>query len=463
MVKDFLKKSKLSPIIMGLILGILIYLGPFLILSILVLWSIFFFLMKRPKEDKNLLTKIVVIALVLRLLFFMLAMYIVYCANADVSQYPARIVGHTIQAVRDFDREIKNGFAIAHYLKGEFGNVPVKEISHHGVGFLHAGAWTQGILNFIFGVSIFNLLLFPLIDLWTVIIVYYFAKLLFDERTASFASLIYAIMPSTIFISCTNIRFSLSIFSLLLTAFAILQFARRNNLRSLLLLAIGVIIFVVYREKASKPFLMILPLILFVAINIRLRTKFVFLVILGAFFILSLFKSSFVQQKSLELLHNMFASQVGFTSEAGGEGYSDYKIFDEVIYHTDITSIPPVTLIKMLPRGLFKGIVYFMFVPFPWQVTNTTRLYFYPQVIFWYFIFLFAIFGMLRSLFLKTKETLPIILLCGYFVILLSLVLGNEGIVVRYRELITPFFYIFAGSILCNLFAPRGMRDYRIS
>lgn len=462
MAMGFLK-SKLPLLIGGLILGISLYLGPSLILSILILWSIFFFLAKRPGEDKNSLTKIVVIALVLRLLFFALAIYIVYCANVGASQYPNRIVGHTVQAVRDFDREIKNGFAIARYLKGEFGNIPVKEISHHGVGFLHAGAWTQGILNFIFGVSIFNLLLFPLIDLWTVIIVYYLAKLLFDGRTASFASFIYAIMPSTIFISCTNIRFSLSIFSLLLIAFAILQFARRNNLRSLLLLAIGVIIFIVYREKASRPLLMVLPLILFFAFNIRFRTKFTFLATLAGFFILLLFKSSFVQQKSVELLQNIFASQVGFTSEAGGGGYSDYMIFDEVIYRTDIKAIPPSTLIKMLPMGLFKGIVYFMFVPFPWEVTNTARLYFYPQVIFWYFIFPFAILGILKSLFFKAKEALPIVILCGYFIVLLSLVLGNEGIAVRYRELITPFFYIFAGSILCNLFAPRGMKGYRIS
>lgn len=461
-MKNGQHSTKLFLIIPGLILGLLIYLGPSIILSILVLWSIFSFLAKRPQGEKSALTTIVIIALALRLIFFTVVMYIVYCANLDISKYPVKIVGDTIQVVRDFDREIKNGIAISQYLKGEFGNIPVKGVSHHGVGFLHAGAWTQGVLDYLFGFSVFNLLLFPLLDLWSVIIVYYLGKKIFDERVASFASFIYAVMPSAVVISCTNIRFSLSILSLLLIAFSLYKFATHNSLKSLLSLAVSLILFSTFREKASKPLLLILPLILFLAFDIRFRIKFVLLTTLAIFFFVLSIKSVFIQQKSLEILQNVIVSQAGFSVEVAEGEYSDYRIYEQVVYSIDIKKIPPLTLLKVLPKGLFKGLVYFMFVPFPWEVTSTARLYYYPQVIFWYFIIPFAIFGIIKSLLLKTKETLPVIMLCAYFIVLLSLVLGNEGIAARYRELITPFFYIFAGSILCKFFAPSEMKEHKV-
>lgn len=454
MLKSFFD-SRFNVLILGIILGTLIYLGPSIILSLLILLSIFLFISRMPFGEKNVLTKIIVIAFILRLLFFSITMYLVYCLNADISQYPERIVGHTIQLVRDFDREIKNGIALGRYLGGEFGNIPVKGVSVHSVGFLHAGAWTQGVMNYIFGTSFLNLLLFPIIDLWAVVCIFCLAKSLFDEKVASFSSFIYAIMPSSIGISCTNVRFSLSIFSLLLVSFFLVQFAKTNNFKFLLLLFVGVIIFIIYREKAAKPLLLILPVTLFLALNIGFLKKVALLIVFISVFFILLSKSVFLQQKSMEMLRNIVASQTGFNTEIEGVAYSNYKIYDEIVYNTDIKNVSPLMLIKMFPKALFKGIFYFMLVPFPWELTSTARLYYYPQIIFWYFIIPFGIFGMIKGLFLKVREALPVILLCGYFIVLLSLVLGNEGIAARYRELITPFFYIFAGSLLCRTPMPR--------
>lgn len=457
-----LLKRKTSILFAGLVLGILVYLGPSIILSLLVLLSIFSFIVSRPQKEKSALTKIVSSALILRLIFFAICIFVVYSSNNIVLlKFPviSKVVGHVGQIVRDFDREIKNGGQIARFLKGEFGNVPVKEISHQGFGFLHAGAWTQGILNFLFGISVFNLLLFPLIDLWAVLIVYYLAKLLFDERVATFASFIYAIMPSIIIISCTNIRFSLSIFSFLLIALFLVRFSETNNFKYLLIVAIGTILFVFFRDKAGAPFLMILPLILLLTLNIRFRTKFTLLMMSTFLFIFLANKNAFIQYKLVEALQNLVNKQVGFITTAQG---NIYKIYDEIVYSHNIKEIPPLTLLKMLPKAFPKGFIYFIFAPFPWEVTNVARLYAYPEIIFWYFIVPFALLGMTRGLLLKTKEALPIILLCCYFVVILSLVLGNEGIAMRYRALVAPFFYIFGGSILCKFFSSPKIESHKM-
>lgn len=451
-------KNKLSLLIIGLIIGILVYFCPSFILSFLVLLSIFAFLGSRPQKEKNTLTKIIMVALILRLIFFTISMFIIYGSNMDISKYPvlSKIIGHTGQVLRDFDREIKNGIRITRYLKGEFGDIPfdINEISRKvsvgGWGFLHSGAWTQGILNYIFGFSVINLLLFPLIDLWSIIILYYLAKLLFDEQVASFPSFIYAIMPSSIVIACTNMRFSLSIFSFLLMTLFLVRFSKRNNFKYLIIIAIGFIIFMHFREKAVKPLLIIAPLILLLALNIRFRIKFVLILIVVFLFVL-LNKGIFMQSKLIGMLQDIIITHTSFSNEPWYKDYSNYRIYDEFIYSHEIAKIPPLTLIKVIPKALSKGIIYFMFVPFPWETANASRLYYYPQIIFWYFIIPFALLGILRSLFFKTKETLPVTLLYSYFIIVFSLVLGNEGITARYRELITPFFYIFASAELCNL------------
>lgn len=447
-------KNGLSLLTAGIVLGVLIYLGPSIILSFLVLCAIFSFIASRPQSEKRPLKKIVSLALVLRLLSFSISIFIVYTANnIDLIENPviSKVIGHTIQLIRDFDREIKNGLQVARYLRGEFGNVPAKEISHHGFGFLHAGAWTQGILNYIFGESIFNLLLFPLMDLWSLVIIFYLAKALFDERVAIFSSTIYAIMPSVIIIACTNLRFSLGVFSFLLIALFLARFAKDNGFRFLFMIAIGIILFSTFKEKGAMPLLMIIPLILFLSLNVKFRVKFIFLVMFALFSAVLINKNEFINRKSIEVLQNIISKQTGFVSTAQG---NTYKIYDEIVYTNDIKGIPVSTLFKMIPKGLIKGFVYFMFAPFLWQVDNIARFYAYFQILFWYFMFPFAIWGMVRGLVFGPKETQPIILLCGYFIILLSLTMGNEGIAMRYRELITPFFYIFAGSVLCKFLVP---------
>lgn len=455
MIKGLFKR-KLTLLTTGLILGILVYVVPSITLSILVLVSIFSFLAKRPQAEKKTLKKIIIIAIILRLIFFTISMFVVYSAYIDISKYPviSKLVGHTIQVVQDFDREIENGMRITRYLKGEFGSIPVKEISVHGVGFLHSGAWTQGILNYIFGFSIFNLLLFPLIDLWSVILVYYLGKKIFNERVAAFSSFIYAVMPTTIVLSCTNLRFSLGILSLLLIALSLVNFSKVNNFKSLLMLAVSTTLFVIMKEKAAAPIFVILPLILLITLNIKLRFKVIFLIFVAAFVGILCYKTTFIEDKFKETVVNILASQRGFVVEAEGR---KYEIYDEQIYsnNIDITQLSLASLLKFFPEGLIKGVLYFILVPFPWDISNTARLYVYPQIIFWYFIIPFALLGMIRSLFFKIKDTYPIILLCIYFMVLLSLTLGNEGIATRFRELIAPFFYIFAGSILCKLFLPR--------
>lgn len=450
-------------LIIGLISGILLYLGYSIILSFLLLVSIYYFINSRTEKEKNILLKLVLLALILRLIFFGVTIFLAYASTkTEFIKLPflTQLIGHAGQVVRDFTREITNGKQLSRYFRGEFGNIHPRTISHHGLGYLHIGAWTQGVLNFAFGESIFNLLIFPLIDLWAVIIVYYLAKIIFDERAAVFSSYIYAIIPSIIVISCSNIRFSMGIFSFLLIALSLVKFSKTNSLKYLIPLIIGAVLFRIFKDRSAKPVLLFLPFILFFSLNIKLRMKFVIITLSAIAFLFLLGKAPLLKYKITATLQDMVHSQVAFVSI--GEG-STYKIYDEFIY--DIKNVQAFSLlevVKTLSKGLVRGLIYFIFAPFPWKTSNTLRLYAYPYILFWYFIIPFTLLGMIRSLFLKIKGALSILLLCSSFTIVLSLVLGNEGIAARYRELLSPIYYIFACSILTRLVSPSKVNNYNM-
>lgn len=449
--------KKILLFVLAIILAVLIYLGPSVILSLLIGGALYLFIKSRPSEERDRLVKIVSTGFILRFIVFILCMYIIYYTHLDMAvERPNKFISHTVQIIRDSSREIKNGIAIASYLKGKFGDIyNMRSISHHGFGYLHAGAWTQGIMNFIFGESVFNLFLFIVIDLWAIVLVFYIAKTLFnDDNTASLSSFMYAVMPSGIVVASTNIRFSIAVFFTLLMAFALVKFSKNNRLRHILLLVIATLVFSIYRgTKAAKPMFLILPVILFFVLNIRLRIKVIMLTLFFMMLIGAYFRISFVQHEIDNMLQNILSFQKGFVTEAAGNPlYSTYKIYDEIVYNIDVKFIPTGTIVKALPKAFLKGAIHFLFAPFPWKIFNVARLYFYPQMVLWYFIFFFGIWGIIRSLILAIKGALPLILLCIYFIVSLSLVIGNEGIAIRFRDFIAPFFYIFASSVLCNIF-----------
>lgn len=450
MLEGIIRKGNSALLFVGALLGFLLYLGPSLILSFLILWSIYIFVVSRPLEDRRRLTKALGIALVLRFMFFSVVMVVVYASRLPADAFICRILGHSPGLFRDFEREITNGLQIARYLKGEFPGVPLRDISHGGTGYLHQGAWIQGVLDFLFGGSFLNLLMFPLLDLWSVILVYYLGKALFGNKPAIFAATLYAVMPPTIVIACSNLRFSLTVLSFLLVALFLVKFSKDNRFKYLAGIVIGVVLFKIFREKGARPIFVILPLTVLAALNIRLRIKIFILVLAAAIFLIVFNTNPYLQtQIREEFIQNTVGSNIGFISTGLG---NIYKIYDEFVYATNTKEIATPILIQQLVKAFPRGFIYFMFSPFLWEVTNTARLYAYPYLLLWYFIFSFAVLGILRSLFFRVKGAFAVILLFVFFMVLFSLVLGNEGIAARFRELLTPFFYIFAGYFICSLF-----------
>jgi hypothetical protein len=445
-------KPTFIKILAGCLLGILLFFEPVCLLLMFLLCGVLFFIRKKERAEKLFLTRLIIIALLIRLAFFYITVLFLPVFYIDIRRYPflSRTVGNVTMLFRDFQREIINGRRINGYLKGAYGDMSLKQVVTYEEGgkrgvFLHFGAYAQGLLNFIFGESVFNLLAYPLVSLWMVLLAYILAKEVFGEEVARIAGAVTTVIPSFVIWSVINIRTTLSAISLLLAAYFLIKFSQRNQPRYLLPIFVAFIMLRFVKEKFIIPMYVAMIATLFYSLKFNLRAKlFVGLpAVTLAIFFLNAHPS--IKNKIYSRIASVAITQRAYVYEGG----STYKIYDEYVYQTpDIETLPVSVFIKALPRGIF----HFMLVPFPWRITSALRLYFYPQTIFWYMALWLSLVGMLIGLRYRFNSTSIIIIFLAPFVAMMSLALGNEGIAVRHRDLISPFFYIFAAAAICNLF-----------
>lgn len=451
-LKTMKEKNFFKYLLLGCVLGIIVFFKPAILFLSFIVLSIILFIQTRSEEGRSNLIRIVFIAFICRLIFFFISIAYIYFGELKIFEHAVigRFVGLSIQAFRDFQREILNGRLIAKYLRGEFGYVAnLNEISFGGHGRLHFGAFFLGALNFLFGDSILNLCSFPIISLWVVILTYYLAKEIFDRHVAAFSSLIIAVLPSFNMWSSSNVRMTIGICGSLIMVYSMTLFYKKNKIRFILPLFISIFIFSIVKEKLMRPTLLIVPFVLFMGLNFRLRLKIIFLGLAGVIMFIGLKAFDVFQYRLTNLLTDMVLAQRGFSTE----NIRHYKIYDDFVYHTSFTGFSSLTsVISVLFRALPKGIFYFLFAPFPWDVDRILQLYSYPQMIFWYFMFGFSLFGVGKAVLEKKSSALPMVYVTAFFIIIFALVLGNVGIAARYRDLVSPFFYIFACSALCRLF-----------
>jgi hypothetical protein len=139
-------------------------------------------------------------------------------------------------------------------------------------------------------------------------------------------------------------------------------------------------------------------------------------------------------EESLAVKAEGFKSDhLNIQERAGGSGYS---LGDDMDYS-------PSTIIKKAPLALAVS----LFGPFPWQVRNTVMLLSSIESVYFFYLFLSAMFSLYGLNKLMGLLTDPILLFCLSFVIVLGVSIGltsfNYGALVRFRIPLLPFFATF--------------------
>jgi len=101
-------------------------------------------------------------------------------------------------------------------------------------------------------------------------------------------------------------------------------------------------------------------------------------------------------------------------------------------------------------RNSMISFTYSLFGPFPWQMKHLRHLFVLPEMIAWYFLFFFAIKGVIKSI-RRYRVILPLVLFSLILLSVLALFINNFGIITRIRM---PAFI----SLLC--LTPFGFRRF---
>jgi 4-amino-4-deoxy-L-arabinose transferase-like glycosyltransferase len=104
-----------------------------------------------------------------------------------------------------------------------------------------------------------------------------------------------------------------------------------------------------------------------------------------------------------------------------------------------------VSLPKLLGTVCINAI-YFMLTPMPWQMVTKSRLVAFPQMIVWYIILLFSMFGFAALALKKPRTAMLIAVPAALGIIAYSLAEGNMGGAFRHRDPFAPFFIIMASA-----------------
>ena len=106
-----------------------------------------------------------------------------------------------------------------------------------------------------------------------------------------------------------------------------------------------------------------------------------------------------------------------------------------------------------------KGMGYVLFSPFPWKIDSKLQLMALPQVILWYVMLPFIIFGFYIGFRKNKLETAPIFLYTVILFSIFALAEGNVGALFRHKDMVMPFLIIYFSAAFSKLFLANEQKE----
>lgn len=280
--------------------------------------------------------------------------------------------------------------------------------------------------------------------------IFFLVKDIFGKRAAKISAILAVFYPSLILWSMTNQRDTINIFLMIIVAFSWFGFQKKKKHIYFIPLLISVLLLSTIRDTIFYLTLIVVCscLLLMVFNSLRRKSPGLLLIIVSIFFFIIMrnnstvvkIKDKFLNFDSIAL--NLYEKNVAILSQEG----SNFEIYEEGLLRNN-----KVDKLKFF-IGAGKGLVFFMLVPFPWTISSMAQLIAYPQVIIWYFLLPFVFIGLIIAIRYKFKESFMMIFYVFFVTVGFALVEGNVGSTLRHRDLIIPFYLIFASVGIVHIF-----------
>jgi len=283
------------------------------------------------------------------------------------------------------------------------------------------------------------------------VIIYCMTRTLFGTRQSRIAAFFTAFYPSLLRWSICNLK-DIFIIWLLYGAMTLIILIARRKAGFLYWVALGVIMFALWHAQFlyfSALFLCLLVMFGNIVGFSRRALGWSIAALTAVICISAIAMSGIIKDFLSGLLWTVSRYQLGM-ARADISGYFIFPDWFE--YLVQVGHIP----FLLLPLIILKGIVIFLFAPFPWAIMNLNQLPAYPQVLLWYLVLALALIGFTRALAKRPRECAIVAVFLAISIPIWAITTGNIGAAFRHRDHFAPIVFIFAANALVSLFKTRS-------
>lgn len=257
---------------------------------------------------------------------------------------------------------------------------------------------------------------------------YLLARDLYGVPVARRAAVLFEFFPSLVLWSTVNIR---DVWVLLLILY--ISYKSQRVLRGYSHLALAQVLGAVYLLSHFRDYLFfVVALPPVVALLLGRREHFarnVLLAALAALALLVLVQQGAVRQRTAQRMSLEAISEVRKDMATGGSAF-----------HGQVDVSSPTKALAFLP----VGIAYFLFSPFPWQITSTLKLFSAPEMLVFYALTPAMVRGIAYVVRERLRDNLQVLMLTGLLTVSYALGEGNVGTLYRHRAQALGFLLCFA-------------------
>ncbi|MEW6008506.1 MAG: glycosyltransferase family 39 protein [Candidatus Omnitrophota bacterium] len=291
------------------------------------------------------------------------------------------------------------------------------------------------------------------------IILYFIAKQIFNSRTSRAGVIALLLWPSNFLWSISGLKESVTFLLLVCCIWSMLKFFNKRRFVFFLSFAASLTVIWFIRIHLAVSFMVTFIILSFFRLRNSQRLMTILFIFIMFLFFVSVFNLDIPQ--ILSRIHKEFFANTIGTNRAiltirGAQTYRIYPArFSEPSHVYDINCLEFLT-------SLFKGLFFFLTVPLPWMITKSKFfLIVFPQVMIWYLLLPFSILGGVVALRYRFREAIVVASQVFLITILFSLVEANVGTAFRHRDILMPFYIIFAMGGIFWVFGKKelGIRE----
>lgn len=295
----------------------------------------------------------------------------------------------------------------------------------------------------------------------TSICLYSIAKPIFGRQVASIASVLTAFFPSLVLWSAQNLKDTWIVFFLCLSMLSVNRLRRGWGWRYLFAMVLSFWMLRLLRPLTFDGLMVSLIL----SVPLMMKSSRNRLLALGGLFSLWFLDFLVLERTGVSPIIKSLAWRPAGAPPPSILGYLQYQLNMVVSgalhfrnmgsQDTAALSVPTLSSWKELLLFMPEALTHYLLRPFPWEKpTSYLAIMTIPEMLAWYTLIPFTVFGMLSAARKRLAEISPILMFTIIFTLLDALAIGNLGAAYRHRTQVWVFLLLFASVGIAHVLSP---------